>query len=77
MSGKPTARSYGHGTELKTSIQQITARKMIAQPIRMSGHDTVTARHEPYRNYRSHSYENDSVEKSTERSMLLMASFIF
>jgi len=50
-SEKPTARSYGHGTESKTSIQPIAARKIIAQPIRMLGHDTVTARHEPYHYY--------------------------
>ncbi|KAK3748800.1 hypothetical protein QZH41_016020, partial [Actinostola sp. cb2023] len=50
MSGKPTARSYGHGTESKTSIQPITARIIIAQPTRMLGYGMVTARHEPYRN---------------------------
>jgi len=51
MSGKPTVRSYVHGTESKTSIQPITARKIIAQPIRMLRHGMVTAQHEPYRNY--------------------------
>jgi len=48
MSGKPTARSYGHGT--KTCIQPITARKIIAQPIRMLGHGMNTARHGTERN---------------------------
>jgi len=38
MSGKPTVRNWRH------SIQPITARKVIAQPIRMLGHGT-------YRNY--------------------------
>ena len=34
--------SYGHGTESNTEIQSITDRKIIAQPIRMLGHSTVT-----------------------------------
>ena len=53
MRGKPTAQSYRHATESKTAIQPITAWKIIAQPIRMLGHGTVTARHKPYRNYLS------------------------
>ena len=35
----------------KSTIQPITARKIIFQPIGMLGHGMVTARHEPYRNY--------------------------
>ena len=46
LNGKPTSRSYGHGTEAKT-IQPITARKIILQPMRMLRHGTVTTRHEP------------------------------
>ncbi|KAK3744480.1 hypothetical protein QZH41_012893 [Actinostola sp. cb2023] len=37
--------TYKYGTESKTSIQPITARKIIAQPIRMLGHDMVTTQH--------------------------------
>ena len=33
-------RYAGHGTESKTSLRPITARKIIAQPIRMLGHDS-------------------------------------
>ena len=35
MSGKHMVWSYGHSMELKTSIQPITARKIVAQPIGM------------------------------------------
>ena len=53
MSGKPMAQSYSHSMESKTStcIQPITECKIIAQPIRIFGHCTVTVRHEPYHNY--------------------------
>ena len=45
--------NYNYGTESKPShyIQPNTTRKINAQPIRMLGNGTVTARHEPYRNY--------------------------
>ena len=45
MSGKPMVQSYGHGMESKASIQSITGRKIIVQPIRMLGHGTVTTQH--------------------------------
>lgn len=58
MIGKPTVRSYDHGTESNTSIQPITVREIIAQLIKL-GHDTL-----PHGTNRtvttSHSYENDS-----------------
>ena len=50
MSGKPKVQSYGYSTESKTSIQPMTACKIIAQPIRMLGHGTVTAQQELYCN---------------------------
>ena len=57
------AQSYGQGTESKTSIQPITVHKIIAQPITMLGHGTVTTQHKLHHNYfLAHSYENDSIE---------------
>jgi len=53
--------TYEYDTESKTSIQPITARKIIAQPIRMLGHDMVTTQHHRTNHTvtTSHSYEND------------------